>query len=426
MSPASTNTAPDLDAYRDQARQWLAANLEPRDPGKPAHVRGGGHDTPEDYLPARALQKKIFQAGYAGIDWPTEYGGQGLTRAHARAFAEEARHYQVPDLGHAGGTTYGPVSNTLLKHGSPAFLTRHGPKILAGDELFVQLFSEPSAGSDMAGIMTRADRDGDDWLITGSKIWTSGAHYADFGMCLTRTNWDAPKHRGLTWFAVPLRAEGVTIRPIREITGGAEFCQEFLDEVRVPGDEVIGEVDAGWTVAQTMLLVERGAGRDDPVNMPATEPGQIDPFLLRLAESAGRLKDPVARQAIAKIHTASWARALLGTRIGALIQTGGKPPVGLVSYWKLSEGLRGPERARLLMEIGQGVPLVWEPGAEDGDDVAQEYLNSRVWSIAGGSNEMQRNAISEQVLGLPREPSFDKGKPFSEVTRAAREWLKKD
>jgi alkylation response protein AidB-like acyl-CoA dehydrogenase len=263
---------PDLDSNRRQARQWLSENLEPADPGRPAHRRGGGLESAEDYEPARALQRRLYQAGYAGIDWPAACGGQGLTPAHARAFAEEAVHYRLPDLGHAGGTTYGPVGQTLIRHGSPEFLLRHVPRILAGDELFCQLFSEPSAGSDMAGIMTRADRDGDDWIITGSKIWTSGAHYADFGMCLARTNWDAPKHRGLTWFAVPLRAPGVSIHPIREITGSAEFCQEFLDGVRVSGDEVIGEVDAGWTVAQTMLLVERGAGRDDPVNMPATQP----------------------------------------------------------------------------------------------------------------------------------------------------------
>jgi alkylation response protein AidB-like acyl-CoA dehydrogenase len=420
------NDAPDLEAYRQQARQWLSANLEPRDPGKPSPVRGGGLDTAEDYRPARALQKQVYLAGYAGIDWPAEYGGQGLTRAHARVFAEEARAFQTPDLGHAGGTTYGPVGHTLLKHGSPEFLTRHGPKILGAEELFVQLFSEPSAGSDMAGVMTRAERDGDDWVITGAKIWTSGAHYADFGMCLARTNWDAPKHRGLTWFAVPLGAAGVSVHPIREITGGAEFCQEFLDGVRVGGEEVIGEVDAGWTVAQTMLLVERGAGRDDPVHMPATEPQVIDPFVLRVAEAAGRRQDPVARQAIAKIHAADWAKAQLGIRIGGLLQSTSKPPAGIASYWKLSEGQRTPERARLLLEIGQGVPLAWEPGDDDGDSAAMEYLNSRVWSIAGGSNEMQRNAISEQVLGLPREPSFDKGKPFREVTRDARNWLKED
>jgi alkylation response protein AidB-like acyl-CoA dehydrogenase len=413
---------PDLPAYRRRAREWLAENLEPLEPGRAAHVRGAGLESPAEYLPARALQKKLYAAGYAGIDWPAEYGGQGLSAAHARAFAEEALGYALPDLGHAGGTTYGPCGKTIVQHGSPEFLARHVPRMLAGDELFVQLFSEPSAGSDMAGIITRAERDGDGWVITGSKIWTSGAHYADYGMCLARTNWDVPKHHGLTWFAVPLRAEGVTVHPIREITGGAEFCQEFLDGVRVGADEVIGEVDQGWTVAQTMLMTERGAGRDDPRNMPATAPGEVDPALLALIRAAGRADDPVARQALARIHTGSWARSLLGDRVGALMRTSGKPAGGIAAYWKLSEGLRAPERARLLMEIGQGVPLVWDDGDPGGAATAIEYLNSRVWSIAGGSNEMQRNAISEQVLGLPREPSVERGKPFREVVRGARDW----
>jgi alkylation response protein AidB-like acyl-CoA dehydrogenase len=414
-----------IETYREQARKWLSENLGRREPGKATLVRGEGHSEPEDYLPERALQKKLYEAGYAGIDWPKEYGGQGLTAQHARAFAEEALGYRTPELGHAGGTTYGPCGNTIVRHGSPAFLARHVPRMLAGDELFVQLFSEPEAGSDMAGIRTRAQRDGDDWVITGSKIWTSGAQYADYGMCLARTNWDVPKHRGLTWFAVSLRAAGVSVHPIREITGGAEFCQEFLDEVRVSGDDIIGEVDQGWSVAQTMLLVERGAGRDDPLRMPATTPGDIDPLVLRITAAAGRTADPVARQAVARIHVDDWARSQLGLRVGGLMRLGEKPPGALASYWKLSAGTGDPERARLLMELGQGTQLTWDDDEQGGDEAALAYLNSRIWSIAGGSNEMQRNAISEQALGLPREPSYDRGKPFREVLRGARDWTDK-
>ncbi len=162
---------------------------------QPLRVRGGGHRTREDFLPERALQKKIYEAGYAGISWPKEYGGQGLTQEHARVFAEEARSFEMPDLGHAGGTTFGACAQTMLRHGSPEFLARHVPRMLAGDELFVQLFSEPSAGSDLAGITTRAVQDGESWVLTGSKVWTSGAAYADYGMCLARTDFDAPKHR---------------------------------------------------------------------------------------------------------------------------------------------------------------------------------------------------------------------------------------
>jgi alkylation response protein AidB-like acyl-CoA dehydrogenase len=413
----------DLDGYRAQARAWLAENLEPRSAARgKGPSRGHGLEEPEDYLPARALQRRLFDAGYAGIDWPAEYGGQGLPAEYARAFAEEALDYALPDLGHAGGTTYGPCGRTLAAHGSPEFLAEHMPRMLAGEELFVQLFSEPGAGSDMAGITTKAVRDGEDWVITGSKIWTSGANYADYGMCLARTNWDVPKHRGLTWFAVPLRAAGVTVRPIREITGGAEFCEEFLDGVRVSAKDVIGEVDQGWTVAQTMLTSERGAGRDDPRNMPSTPADEIDPQLLAVLRRAGRTQDPVARQTLAKIHTGDWMRALMGARVGALMQHSSVPAGALASYWKLSEGVRAPERARMQMEIGAGVPVAWEREDAEGDLPALAYLNSRIWSIAGGSNEMQRNAISEQALGLPREFSADRGKPFREVVSGAKDW----
>ena len=412
---------PDLESYRRQARAWLAANLDKRARSEPVRLRGGKHRAPEDFLPERALQRRVYEAGYAGITWPKEHGGQGLRPEYAWAFAQEARGYRMPDLGVAGGTTYGPCGQTIIRHASPEFLSRHVPKMLAGDELFVQFFSEPGAGSDLAGVTTRAVRDGDRWVITGSKIWTSGGYYADYGMCLARTDWDVPKHRGLTWFAVPISAKGVTVQPIKEINGDAEFCQEFLDEVEVSDEDVIGEVNQGWSVAQTMLLFERGAGQDDPLHQPAVDAG-IDPHLLDVAERAGRLKDPVARQLLAQVHVADWVRVQLGLRITDLLRTSGKPPSGIASYWKLAAGTYEPLRARAVMELGSGSPLVWHEHDQDGRRAALNYLNSRVWSIAGGSNEMQRNSISERVLGLPREPSFDADKPFSEALHNAKRW----
>ncbi len=416
MAPSS-----DVATYRHQAREWLEANLEPRDPRQPLRVRGAGHRTREEFLSERALQKKVYEAGYAGISWPKEYGGQGLTQDHARAFAEEARSFEMPDLGHAGGTTYGACAQTMLRHASPEFLARHIPRMLAGDELFVQLFSEPSAGSDLAGITTRAVQDGESWVLTGSKVWTSGAAYADYGMCLARTDFDAPKHRGLTWFAVPLTTRGVTVQPIREISGEAEFCQEFLDEVEVPAADVIGEVNQGWSVTQTMLLIERSSGRDDPSFLPPVDSG-IDPSLMELIESVQRTTDPVARQLLAQIHVADWVRVKLGQRVAGLMRTSDRPAAGIAAYWKLAAGTYDPLRAKSIMELGQGGPLTWTEGDESGGRLAIDYLNSRVWSIAGGSNEMQRNAISEQVLGLPREPSYDADRPFSEVIRNAHNW----
>jgi alkylation response protein AidB-like acyl-CoA dehydrogenase len=414
-------TAPDLETYRRQAREWLSANLEERDPNEPRNLRGGEHHTREDLLPERALQRKLYEAGYAGITWPTEYGGQGLGPEYERAFAEESRSFRMPEFGHAQTST-GPCGQTIVRHGSPDFLRRHGPRMLAGDELFVQFFSEPGAGSDLAGITTRAVKDGDRWIITGSKIWTSGGFYADYGMCLARTDWDVPKHRGLTWFAVPVTAKGVTVQPIKEINGEAEFCQEFFDEVEVPENEVIGEVNEGWAVTQTMLLFERGAGQDDPSRVINVSSG-LDPFLVDLAGRVGRLKDPVARQLLAEAHVMDWVRLQLARRIPGMIRKGGKPANGVASYWKLAAGIYEPARARLAMELSHGAALTWHHDADlDERRHGLNYLNSRVWSIAGGSNEMQRNGISERVLGLPREPSFDADRPFSEVIRNAQNW----
>jgi alkylation response protein AidB-like acyl-CoA dehydrogenase len=416
-----SDDGPDLESYRRAARQWLAANMEPREAGRQARQRGGGHRSREDFEPERALQAKLYEGGYAGITWPKEYGGQGLGPEHARAFNEEAAGYVLPDLGIAGGTTFGVCALTMLAHASPEFLKRHIPPILSGRELWCQFFSEPGAGSDLAGITTRAVRDGDRWVLTGSKIWSSGAYYSDYGMCLARTDWEVPKHRGLTWFAVPTDAPGVTVQPIREINGDAEFCQEFLDEVELSDFDLIGELNQGWTVAQTMLVFERGGGREDNPYGTEQSKGMV-PDLVALARRVGRLEDPVARQLLAQAHINDFVRNQLMRRVAGLMAAGRGPAAGIASYGKLAAGTFDPVRARIALELGAGAPLVWREDDKDGARVAVDYLNSRIMAIAGGTNEMQRNGISERVLGLPREPSFDADKPFSEVVRNARSW----
>jgi alkylation response protein AidB-like acyl-CoA dehydrogenase len=209
----------------------------------------------------RDLQRRMYEAGYVGITVPAEYGGKGLSTAHQRAFDREAAAFEVPMPGGvASSVTLGIVLPTLLVHGSEEQKRDWVPRMLSGEEIWVQLLSEPGAGSDLAGLLTRATRDGDAWVLNGTKVWSSGAMAADFGVCLARTNWDAPKHRGLTWFKVPLHDERVTVRPVREINGSAEFCEEFLDDVVVSDDMAIGDVDGGWRIANTMLAFERGAG----------------------------------------------------------------------------------------------------------------------------------------------------------------------
>ncbi len=415
----------DLDTYRDELRSWLAANLEPAPVGGSTLLRGQIHYTVEGIAEERKIQKRIFEGGYSGITLPTEYGGQGLSAAHQQVFNEEAIKYRLPNFGVAGGTTHGVVLNTMLAHASPEFLARHVPKILSGEHLWVQFFSEPGAGSDLAGVLTRADRDGDRWILNGSKIWSSGAYYADYGMCLARTDWDVPKHRGLTWFAVRCDAPGVTVDPIKEINGDIEFCQEFFDDVELTDDDMIGGLNDGWNVARTMLVHERG-GTTGPSSMPRAAVREtkrrLAPDLVKLAREHGRAEEPVARQLIAKAHTNDYVARQLAGRVMGMLRAGAKNGAGLAAYMKLSQGMFGAERARIGVELGGAPALVWEPGDLTGQATAITYLNGRVMAIAGGTNQMQRNGISEQVLGLPREPSFDAGKPFREVLRDAKNW----
>ncbi len=410
----------EVDEYRHSARQWLEANLEPRDPNAGPSIRGVDHKTVEGIAIERVLQRKLFDAGYAGISWPAECGGQGLTADHEAAFVQEARRFRTPDFGVAGGTTMNVCAPTMLAHASPEFLARHIPKILAGEELWVQFFSEPGAGSDLAGITTRATNDGDEWILNGSKIWSSGAYYADYGMCLARTDWEVPKHRGVTWFAVQIDQPGVTVQPVREINGDAEFCQEFFDDVRLSYDEVIGEINQGWRVAQTMLVFERGGSRS-PSPAPARRAG-FAPDLVELARRTGRDHDPYVRQQIARTHVNDYVLSQLPGRVAGLIRAGRGDPAGVASYGKLATGTFAAIRARVGMEVGRGGALLWEHGSKEGMTTAVNYLNGRMPSIAGGTNEMQRNGIGERVLGLPREPSFDTNRPFSEVVRGAANW----
>jgi alkylation response protein AidB-like acyl-CoA dehydrogenase len=417
MKGHMTDTLIDIEQFRRDARAWIESHLEPRTQAKTG--RASDAKTEEEIAEGRVLQRKLFDAGFAGISFPTECGGRGLTVAHERAFREEAAGYVTPDLGVAGNVTFGPIARSILAHASPSFIERHIPKVLSGEEIWCQFYSEPEAGSDLAGIRTRATRDGDHWVLSGSKIWSSGAHHADWAMCLARTDWDAPKHRGLTWFAVPTDAAGLTIRRITQINGSAEFCEEFLDDVVVTNDDIIGEVNHGWAVTQTMLVYERGAGES---GVSTLEPRQLAPDLVELAGRVGRSDDPAVRQAIARAHINDYAQFHLGRRIAERLRASATPDAAVAAYSKLAAGTFAPIRARLALEVGGSETLAWAKGDDDARRPALNYLNGRQISIAAGTNEMQRNGIGERVLGLPREPSFDSTKPFNEVLRNSRNW----
>jgi alkylation response protein AidB-like acyl-CoA dehydrogenase len=420
----TATTTMSVDEYRAQAREWLAAHLPRRAAGADAAAaaaRRGMHEFTKEQIDAeRPKQKFLHEAGYAGITWPVEYGGQGLSSAHERAFLEEAASYELPNFGIAGGTTFGVCAQVMLAHASDDFKRRHLPRILSGEELWVQFFSEPVAGSDLAGIQTRAERDGDSWILNGAKVWSSWAHLADYGLCLTRTNWSVPKHRGLTWFGVPVDAEGVTLRVIRLINGGADFCEEFFDDVVIPDAERIGDVDHGWTVARTMLVFERGASAGDVPTAPI-EPGPLAPDLVDIARAFGRDGEPVARQLVAEGHILDYLRKALDRRIAITLKQSGAD-AGIAAYGKLTHGTFDTQRAKLAMALAQGESIVWDDGEGTGASTALAFLNGKINSIAGGTDQMQRNGISEQVLGLPREPSFERDKPFDQVLRDAAHW----
>ena len=405
----------DTESFRAEARAWIEANLERR-PTDRLGARIGEYRTPEDIAATRALQRRLFEGGFAGLSFPTEYGGRGLTLEHERTFSEEARDFVTPDL---GGATLGPIARAIVAHASPDFCQRHIPRMLSGDELWCQFSSEPEAGSDLAGVRTSAIRDGERWILNGSKIWTTGAYYADFAMCMARTDWSAPKHQGLTWFAVSTAAEGLTIQGVQQIDGMAAFCQEFLDGVEVADEDVIGEVNRGWTVFQTMLIAERGAG---VAVAKSLEPRALAPDLLALMRKVGRTDDPVARQLVARAHINDYVQYQLGEQIAQRLRSTSKPPAAVAAYGKLAAGTLAPVRAQIAAELGGPEAFVWDADDREGTGRSVEFLKARMLSIAGGTNEMQRNGIGERILGLPKEPSFDSNKAFSDVIRDARTW----
>ena len=411
---ATAREIPALPEYRAQARAWITANLERKAPDAPP----GEVQDPAEMTAHRALQRKLFEAGYSGIAWPVEYGGQGLPPEYELAFEEEAADYVLPAYAlHSG--TFGCNVPTMLVHAQPEFLRWFVPQVLRGEISTCKFFSEPSGGSDLAGVRTRARRDGDTWILNGQKIWSTYAHLADWGFCLARTDWDKPKHRGLTWFAFPCSLPGVTIKQIRRVDETAEFCQDFFDDVIIPDLYRIGEVNDGWAVTQTMLVYERGAGHG-PIGDHLTGPGPLAPDLVEEARRLGRENDPLVRQKVARGHMIDFVSRSLAWRIALAGQAGGFDP-GLAAYGKLFRGTYSPVRGRLPVEIGGAGAMTWEPGSEDRDR-AVDFLNSKVIAIAAGSNEMQRNGISERVLGMPRELSVDTRRPYNEIIREEKNW----
>ncbi|TML18537.1 MAG: dehydrogenase [Actinobacteria bacterium] len=351
-------------------------------------------DTPmlDDRTTAMTFQRRLFDAGLAGLTVPSEYGGQGLTRRHQEIFNEEAVDFYLP-IG-LYTITIGMCIPVLLEHGTDEQRRRHIANMLAGHEIWCQMFSEPNAGSDVASLQMRALRDGDEWIINGQKVWTSSAHYASYGMCVTRTDVNLPKHKGLTMMIVPMDAPGVTVRPLIQATGDHGFNEVFCDDVRVPLDNVVGEINDGWRVALSMLMNERvalGASGNSLVS------GRAD-VLIEAAKALGATTHLVVRQALIDVYIREQVLRFVALRVRAAVESGHAP------------GAEGS-----IAKLAGSELVAWLEGDDDARKAVRTFVHAPSFAIAGGTTEVQRNIIGERVLGLPKDPEVDRGVPFKDV-----------
>ncbi len=412
MTTTEARESTDLEAFRQRAREWLANNARKRGSNEPAQTMGPAHEmgSPEerDYVTyAREFQAKLHDAGLAGITVPKEYGGQGLTRAHQAVYTQEAAAYATPTV---NGLGFGLFIPTLLAHGTEEQKQKWIVKVLRNEQIFCQLFSEPGAGSDLAGVQSKAERHDGEWILNGQKVWTSGAQIADIGGGPFRTDPDMPKHQGLSFFVVNMKQPGVTVRPLRQITGESHFNEVFFDDARAPETDIVGGVGDGWRVAVTMLMNERmtlggGAG--------AQRRGGGEGAIVRLARELGLFDDADLRDKVVDLHIQQRVLSLLGRRMAE--EAKGKPPGPEFSIMKLMGTRIGSKITELAVNLVGAGGAAWEDKNSPGRRWSQQMLQSRSGKIAGGTDEILLNIIGERVLGLPQDPRVDKDVPFREL-----------
>ena len=395
-------------AFRQQAYAWLADHATLKSGITEASAMTDAFSDAEiaHVKASKEWQSILFENGWAGITWPIEAGGCGGSSVQQMIFNQEQSKFDVPQSVFAQGI--GMAGPTLIRHGTAEQKARFLPPMLRGDELWCQLFSEPGAGSDLAALSTRAEPDGDEFVVNGQKVWTSSAHYSDWGILLTRTNFDVPKHQGITYFLVDMRSPGIEVRPLRQITGAAHFNEVFLTDLRIPAANIVGDVNRGWGVTMTTLTAERtliGTGGNNPVD-----------DLIALAERFGVRKDPVVRQRIAETYERMQMLKFMGWRVQTAVSRGEQP---------------GPESSvlklaytRQLSKLGDlGLSIAGAAGMlDDSHDTAvhnwtSTFLNQWASRIGGGTDEVQRNIVGERVLGLPGDPRVDKDVPFRSLPR---------
>ncbi|MGE0226491.1 MAG: acyl-CoA dehydrogenase family protein [Acetobacteraceae bacterium] len=407
------NDTPDEAAFRARARDFLAANAEPKAGTRPV-LRLGGMDAAM-VATCKAWQAKKAEAGFAGITWPKQWGGQELSPIMQVIFNQEEENYAIPrGLFEIG---LGMCIPTMMTYAKPEQLERYVPPALRGEEVWCQLFSEPAGGSDLAALRTRAERDGDDWIINGQKIWTSGAHLSDFGIIVVRTDPNVPKHEGLTFFFLDMRTPGIEIRPIHQMSGTRHFNEVFFTNVRVPDSQRLGAVGQGWKVSITTLMNERLAVGE------VARPDVDD--LIALSRSVTVDGQPAIRSSAVRERIAEWyarSQGLKFTRFRTMTaMSKGQTPGPENSIAKLVNASKLQDIASFGLDLMGNAGLVVDEDLSEAWGMYQSaLLSSPSARIAGGSDEILRNIIAERVLGLPGDIRADKGIPFNRVPTGSR------
>ena len=387
-------------AFRSEAAGWLNENQltdADREGRSPLEV-------------AKLWQKRKYEAGWACIGWDKEYGGRGASPIERVIWDQEESKYSVPSRFFVIGQ--GMIAPTLMVWAQPQHKENFLPKLASGEEIWCQLFSEPAGGSDLAALRTKAEKDGDDWIINGQKIWTSQAHYADYGIVVTRTDPTVAKHKGLTMFIVDMKMPGIEIKPIKQLTGDSDFNEVYFTDVRIPDHYRLGDVGQGWTAALTTLMNERlaigggGPGADVKLAME----------IASLVEINGRpaIEDSAVRAKIAEFHVLEAGLEYNGYRaITALSR--GELPGPENSIGKLVGAPKLQAVASFCMDLLEESGVLWSEDDLLSSLAQRSYMGAPGLRIAGGTDEIMTNIIAERVLGLPQDPRLDKGIPFNEV-----------
>jgi acyl-CoA dehydrogenase len=395
--------------FRREAEAFLVANAKPKVEER-AHW-GEGSDrvglfaekTPEQELAevedSKKWRQKVFDAGFGWITGPSRYGGRQLPGSYENVWQSAQARYDTPPLT-PFGIGLGMVAPTILAHATDPVKDRYLRSLYRGEIIACQLFSEPAAGSDLASLQTRAERDGDEWVVNGQKVWTSGAQYSDIGEIICRTDPDVPKHKGLTGFVINMHAPGVEVRPLRQMTGGASFNEVFFTDVRVADDHRLGDVNQGWTVALTTLMNERAAiGGGGGAGLGGTASGSR---LIDLLQHLGKAKDPVLRQRLADVWIHQTVARYTNMRAMEKVKAGQLPgPEMSIAKLSLTNNL---QRVSAFLSQALGPKLIADSGQWGTYAWAELVLGVPGFRVAGGTDEVMKNIVGERVLGLPKEP----------------------